>query len=159
MGSWTSFELFSIQSGDKNTLAGWTSDLFYDYNSCSRWGGQEGTITAHLPHVLLQEALIINGDARQGWGKAPLYFKSQHLYWCLRAPGTGSVGLNVPQEDQHLHYTSLFGSIRMRCLFKCAGAAWLQQLNCYFVYARKGGHQQIAKWESLSGQTNNMLHN
>lgn len=44
-----------------------------------------------------------------------------------------------------------FGSVRMRCLFKCTGAARLQQLNSYFVYSGKGGHQQIAKWESLSG--------
>lgn len=42
---------------------------------------------------------------------------------------------------------------------KCAGAEWIQQLNCYFVCSGKGGHQQIAKWESLSGQTNNMLRN
>lgn len=125
MGSWTSFELFSIQSGDKNTLAGWTSDLFYDHNSCSRQGQEEPT-TAHLLHVLMQKALIIIGDARQGRthlveggprGKGPLYFKSQHLHWYLRAPATSSAGLNFPQEDQHLlHYTSLLGGIRMRCV-------------------------------------------
>lgn len=50
-------------------------------------GGAGRATSAHLPHVLLQKASIINGDARQGWshlveaglrGKALLHFKSQH---------------------------------------------------------------------------------
>lgn len=169
----------------------------------------------------MQKALIINGDARQGWShpveggpreKGLLHFKSQHLPRCLRAPGTCAASLRLtllrPQSElfppsleqsvmqtpfkscsfhllTRIHWTHKlccrnkeqksttprgsagikcstggptsspshisFGSIRMRCLFKCTEAAQLQQLNSYFVYSGKGGHQQIAKWESLSG--------
>lgn len=73
IGSWISFELFSIQSGDKNTLAGRTSDLFYDHSGCSRWrGGQQGPPAAHLLHALRQRALSINLEVQDKAGASLL---------------------------------------------------------------------------------------
>lgn len=82
-------------------------------------GGHEEPTTAHLLHVLTQKALIINGDARQGWshpveggprGKALLHFKSQHLPRCLRAPGTCAASLETDLAEtpvRHLFPRSL----------------------------------------------------
>lgn len=66
-GGLNSFELFGIWPGDKNTQTRWTSGLFYDHNSCSRWAEQEKPATTYLLHVLIKKVLIINGDARRSW--------------------------------------------------------------------------------------------
>lgn len=54
-----------------------------------------------------------------------------------KLPGSAGIKCYIGGPTSSLSYI-FFGSIGMRSLFKCTGAAWLQQLHSYFVRSGKG---------------------